>query len=343
MAKFSVLCPTGADSFQQFRYYAGFVDDYVHPPINYHGYAACMGGCFHKDLSRIEQDETVLFLLSGNHAGSNLRVIRKLKARGIRVLVSLKETGLQQILSQISRPRTIKKLRAIFSYADGFISPTESLISFYRALSQAPIEFIPTPYPINDVRWDFSIPIRQRQGIFLGTREFFEWNRNHLFALLLLKRVLSETGETVTVMNTDGFRGVRLLKSLEFQSNRLNIISGKLPYSEYMSEMAKHKLVFQLDQSTVPGQVAGDAILCGLPCIGGNGTMESIAFPELSLKAIDMDGACQIAIKLCRDTDLQQYYIQDSRKRAIENLSFEAVAIKIRDFIEVLSEKTCNR
>ena len=340
MTLFSVFCPTGSDRFQDFTGHWGLVDDFVHAPINYHGYAACMKGRFHKNLSTISQDETILFLLSGNHARANLRTIKKLKASGIRVLTSFKETGLQQILSQISRPRAIKILTEIFSYSDGWISSTEELVPIYRALSGKPVEFIPTPYPINDPKWDFSIPIRQRQGIFLGTREFFKWNRNHLFALLLLKHVLHETGEHLTVMNTDWIRGTRLLRSFDFGKDQLRFINGKLPYSQYLCEMARHKLVFQLDQSSVPGQVAGDAILCGIPCVGGNGTIESIAFPDLSLKKINMEEACQMAISLCNNTTMQQHYVEDARKRAKSAFSFEVVAEKINLFLESLSSNT---
>ena len=334
---FSVFCPTGADPFQDFSKNNRHVDDFVHAPINYHGYAACMGGRFHKRLDTVSRAETVYFLLSGRHAQANLRVIKTLKSSGIRVLTAFKETGLQQVLPQISNPRTIRILNELLSYSDGCISPTEELVPFYRALSDAPVEFIPTPYPINDLKWDFSIPIRQRKGIFLGTREFFEWNRNHLFALLLLRRVVKETGEPLTVMNTDWLRGWRLLKSVGFDKGQLKIISGRLPYSQYLCEMARHKLVFQLDQSTVPGQVAGDAILCGIPCVGGNGSIESIAFPELSSRKCNMEESCHMAMTLCSDSALQQHYSEDARQRTREHLSFEVVAGRLRNFMKQLS------
>jgi len=50
------------------------------------------------------------------------------------------------------------------------------------------VAFIPTPYPIDDRRWDFSRPIEERSGIFIGTREWNVLSRNHLGALLVARR-----------------------------------------------------------------------------------------------------------------------------------------------------------
>lgn len=49
--------------------------------------------------------------------------------------------------------------------------------------------------------------------------------------------------------------------------------------------MARHKIVLQLDRSHVPGQVAGDALLCRIPCVGGDGAIERITFQKLAAKA----------------------------------------------------------
>ena len=334
--KFSVFCPTTSDRFQKFDDFAGDVDDSVHAPVNYHAYAACQAGSFHNKIATIGGDEWVLFLLSGNHTGANLKQIKKLKALGIPVLGAFKETGLQQILPQITRPRTVKILMDIFRLLDGCISPTQALVSIYRSLTTTPVEFIPTPYPVNDPRWDFSVPIEKRRGIFIGTREFFAFGRNHLFALLLLKRILEETGEFATFINTDGFTGNRLIDALGFSKDQLRVIQGKQPYSRYLREMAKHKIVFQLDQSTIPGQVAGDAILCRLPCVGGNGAIESIVFPELSSFDSDYEKSSKMAIKLCKEVNLQEHFIDDSQKRARECISFESVAKKMKLFLNSL-------
>ena len=330
--KLAVFCPTGSDPYQRFDDFAGEVNDAVHPPINYHAYAACLGGTFHRDISTIGGDETVLLLL-GSRLGLNLRLLEKMKASGWTVLTAFKETGFQQILSRISSPRQITRIRGIFSLTDGCVSPTRALMPVYRSLTGSPVAFIPTPYPIDDPRWDFSVRLEERKGIFVGTREFFNPARNHLFGLILLKKISDVTGEPVTVINTDGFRGSRILKSIGFREGSLREIKRKLPYSAYLREMAGHKFVFQLDSSAVPGQVAGDALLCGIPCVGGNGEIESLVFPELASSMGDRERTADLAVRLCKDGALLRHYIEDSRKRALERISFSAVAPQLKSFL----------
>ena len=336
--KLAVFCPTGSDPYQRFDDFAGEVNDAVHPPINYHAYAACLGGSFHRDISTLGDDETVLYLL-GSRLGLNLRLLEKMKASGRTVLAAFKETGFQQILSRTSSPRQISRMREIFSLSDGCISPTRALKPVYRALTEAPVAFIPTPYPVDDPRWDFSVRLENRKGIFVGTREFFNPARNHLFSLILLKKISDSTGEPVTVINTDGFGGSRLLKSLGFKEGSLREIKGKLPYSAYLREMAGHKFIFQLDSSAVPGQVAGDALLCGIPCIGGNGEIESLVFPELASSMRDLERTVDFAVRLCRDGALLRRHIEDSRKRALERISFSAVAPQLKSFLASLKNQ----
>ena len=85
----------------------------------------------------------------------------------------------------------------------------------------------------------------------------------------------------MTVFNVDGWRGRRMLARLGYITGLLRVIEGRKPYPRYLRLVAKHKLVWQLDASAVPGQVAGDALLCRVPCVGGNGTTERLVFPDL--------------------------------------------------------------
>ena len=51
---------------------------------------------------------------------------------------------------------------------------------------------------------------------------------------------------------------------------------------DYLRKMASHKLVFQLDVGNGSGRVAGDALLCRIPCVGGNGVTERLIFPDFT-------------------------------------------------------------
>ncbi len=337
--RLAVLCATGSDRHERFDDGAGAVGRGGHPPVNYHAYAACLGGSFHRGLDTLRPDDDVVLLLLSRHLGLNLRLLRRLKASGRTVLVAFKETGFQQILERIGTPRRLRAMREVLALADGCLSPTRALAPVYAALTAAPVAAIPTPYPVDDPRWDFSRPEGSHRGIFVGTREFFNPTRNHLLSLVLLRQVAASTGEPVTVINTDGFRGDWILRSLGYPDGALRVLRGRRPYADYLREMAGHKAVFQMDQSTVPGQVAGDALLCRLPCVGGNGEIESIAFPELAAGAAEGARCLEAVTRLCRDEAWRRRCVEESQARARERVSFQAVAPQLRRFLATIRDR----
>ena len=253
-----------------------------HPPTNFHAYAACTHGSFHREIKRAIAEATpVLLLLRGDFSAAE-RALTALQKEGRIVAVSLKETGLHQIADQLREPSRLARFVRIVTRADGCIAPTPEAADFYRATrgNSDRVAFIPTPYPIDDRRWDFSRPIDERSGIFIGTREWNVPSRNHLGALLIARRLSEEAGERVTVFNFDRRKGARLIAAIGLASEKLRVLDQKLSYPSYLREIARHKIVLQLDTSFVPGQVAGDALLCRVPCVGGNGAVERLAFPE---------------------------------------------------------------
>src|SRR5436309_15731256 len=98
--RLTVLNPGGRDPEQHFQEIAP-PDGQEHPPINFHGYAACTRGAFHYDTRRAIAEETpVLLLLRGEFRASE-RALGELKKHQRTVVVSLKETGFHQIAQQL--------------------------------------------------------------------------------------------------------------------------------------------------------------------------------------------------------------------------------------------------
>jgi hypothetical protein len=181
--------------------------------------------------------------------------------------------------------------------------------------------FLPTPYPLEYEAWDFSKPLSEREGVFLGTREWNVPARNHLLALCDAGRLKTK----VTVINTGGGAGRRYLAALPFP---INIVEGPLPYGEYLHLMASHRLVFQLDAGAVPGQVAGDALLCRMPCVGGNGAIDRLAFPALcGLRPNHIERAAL----LLTDELAWVEAVHSSQDIARATLAFEPVARQITE------------
>ena len=330
--RLTVLNPAGRDPEQHFPDGAGETTQ-PHAPINFHAYAACTRGSFQRETKSASAEGTpVLLLLRGDLRASE-RALTALQGSGRVVAVSLKETGLHQIAQQLRDPAKLGRFSQIVKRADGCIAPTPEAADFYRAIRGGErVAFIPTPYPIEDSRWNFSRPLEERSGILIGTREWEVPSRNHLGALLLARRLGEETGEQVTVFNYDGRKGARLLGEIGFTREKLRVLDRKLAYPDYLKEVAKHKIVLQLDTSFVPGQVAGDALLCRIPCVGGNGAIDRLAFPDTCGHARSIEEIRQIASRLLRDRKFYEQNVAAIESRASPQLSFEVVAGHLEKF-----------
>jgi hypothetical protein len=324
----TVLNPGGHDSEQHFTNGANAPGN-GHHPANFHAYAACTRGSFHREVERATAEHAPILLLLRGDFKATERALVALKRRSLRVAVSLKETGLHQIAHQLSDRAKLQRFLRVTEAADACLGATPQAADLFRSVRRdSAAEFIPTPCPLSDPRWDFSVPLSERNGIFIGTREFFVPSRNHLAALLLAREISAKTGAPVTVWNHDRSKGAGLLDSLGFAPSKLRVLQTYSGYASYLREMARHRIVLQLDRSAVPGQVAADALLARVPCLGGNGAIDQLAFgaPE------ELRDLAQLALRLLRDDEFYLRFNSDAQLRAKERLSFEAVAPQLRQF-----------
>lgn len=325
--RLTVLSPGGRDLEQYFDSSTTFSET-APPPVNVRGFAACTRGVFHRNVkSAIAEKTPIILLLRGNFKTS-LRALIECKKQGRMVVVAFKESGLDQIAQQLSNPRRLSRFLECADRADGCLAATPEAADIFRQArsksDSARVAFIPTPYPLEDRQWDLSIPPDKRSGIFIGTREWNVPSRNHCAALLVAREVSLITGESVTVFNLDGGKGGKMLAALNFPARKLRILKSRLRYPDYLREVAKHKIVLQLDRSRVPGQVAGDALLCRTICVGGEGTIERIAFPKSCGAGRSIEQISAIARELLINADARGTAFMESQWRSMERLSFEA-------------------
>jgi hypothetical protein len=330
--RLTVLNPKGRDLEQRFDSLPG-PGEGAHPPINFHAFAACTFGAFHRDPHQaIAENTPVLLLLRGDFRASE-RALADLKKQGRTVVASLKETGLHQVAQQLCDPAKLSRFIKIVTEADGCIATTPEAEEIYQRVrpkcDHGIITFIPTPYPIDDQRWNFSVNSAEQSGIFVGTREWDVPSRNHFAALLVARQLCEATGEPVTVANVDGYKRRRLFSELKFPDGKLRLIEKWKSYADYLRDVARHKMVLQLDRSHVPGQVAGDALLCRLPCVGGDGAIERIAFCKTCGEGRTISEITSIAHELLKNPDLRETIVHESHQQARERLSFEAVRLRL--------------
>jgi hypothetical protein len=331
--RLTVLNPGGRDLEQQFAN-APAPGEGAHPPTNFHAFAGCTHGAFHRDPRRaIAENTPVLLLLRGDFRAAE-HALADLKKHGRIVVVSLKETGLHQIAQQLCDRARLSRFMKIVAQADGCIATTPEAAEIYQSArwSLRRVAFIPTPYPVEDQRWNFCLPSDQQSGIFIGTREWDVPSRNHLAALLVARQLCDAAGEPVTVVNLGGYKSGRLLSELKFPERKLHVIEKRKSYPNYLRHVARHKIVLQLDRSHVPGQVAGDALLCRVACVGGDGAIERIAFSRTCGEGRAIGEIASMALDLLKNADLRRAIVSESERRALQHLSFQAVRAQLAKF-----------
>jgi hypothetical protein len=341
--RLTVLNPGGRDPEQQFPCVPA-PGEGPHPPINFHAFAACTFGAFHRDTRRAIAEKTPVLLLLRSDFRASERALAELKKEGCCVAVSLKETGLHQIAEQLRNSIKLSRFIKIVTQADACIATTPEAAEIYQRVRSkcdpATVTFMPTPYPIGDQRWDFSVSRNEQSGIFVGTREWDVSSRNHFAALLIARQLCETTGEPVTVVNLDGYKGRRLLGELNFPKGKLRLIEEWKSYPDYLRNIARHKIVLQLDRSHVPGQVAGDALLCRIPCVGGDGAIERLAFSKTCGAGRSVNEIASMAHDLLKNADLRAAIVSESQECARERLSFETVRSELAKFFAQLQRTT---
>ena len=144
--RLTVLNPGGRDVAQSFREAGEAIG---HAPVNFHAYAACTNGSFHRDTKQaVAENSAVLLLLRGDFKASE-RALEELKKNKCRVVVSLKETGLHQIAQQLSDRARLSRFLRIIAKADGCIASTPEAAEIYQQARSksdpSTVAFIPTP------------------------------------------------------------------------------------------------------------------------------------------------------------------------------------------------------
>ncbi len=326
--RLTVLNPGGRDPAQDFSIAICPPSDREHAPVNFHGYAACTGGSFERETkAAIQRARAVLLLLRGDFSAS-LRALRELKKAGLTIVISFKETGLHQIERQLKDPKRASRFTQILELADDCLAATQEALPFYGRGS-----FFPTPYPVDQPEWDFSRPLGERSGIFIGTREWDVPSRHHLSALGLAL----ELGQPVTLFDQNPRRCRKLIAALGRSLEAVRFINRPLPYPEYLREMAGHKIILQADKSSVPGQVAGDAVLCRIPCVGGDGAIDRLAFPRTCGHGRSLSELKELAARLLTDNNFYRGIVDQSQELAMTHFSFEASRNELQRFFRTFA------
>jgi hypothetical protein len=323
-SRVDVVNPYGRDAPVDYRAGVTHPDAPIHPPINYWAFAAATGGRFHRDPAAVGEPVRAVLVLIRQRVGVSLAAVRALKRAGHTVYVSWKESGARQIEGQLRWFWHRRALTRLLAEADGAIAVTRFAAGHYRGKGGDRHGKI--PFGDVDGVWGRQEhdrqPVAERRGILVGTRELDVPGRRHEDAIRLAADCARATGAPVTVMNFDGPRARARIEAALGGVPGARILEQRLPYVGYLREMARHRVVLQLDESGVPGQVAGDALLCRTIAAGGNGAIQEVAFNPWA-----HGDAARLKTEVVRLLTEDAYYergVRDSQAVAMDKLSFAA-------------------
>jgi hypothetical protein len=330
----AVLHPKGSDPEQSFPDFAGAPQETQPAPLGYHAFAAATGGAIYRKDQQIPADARAVLLVLGRDLKACRGAIAELRSAGKTVAVAFKDAGACEIAELLGKADRLKLFQEICARADLAIATAPDLASLFLSAGARHAEFVLTPLPLEDERWDFSMPIEERRGIFIGTRSFAEQSRNHLAALFCIRQLAESMHEPVTVFNGDGWRGRRMLDRLRFTEGLLRVVESKLSHPRYLRLMSRHRLVFQLDAGAGEGQVAGDALLCRIPCVGGNGAGERLIFQELCGHGRTSEQLFDLAARILEHPYDALAVVDQALEVARERLAFGPTAKRLTSLFE---------
>ena len=333
----AVLNPRGRDPFLDYAAGPVCYERGIHAPINFHAYAAATFGAFFDSIEALISAKSrfdAAIVLIRRRPWITLDAVQKLKRNGVRVIVAWKECSHNQVSRQLGSSKAIRAYGEILRLADGILSPTMAWPPRVGEIDPeefwSKLRFIPTPYPVDYPSWDFSTPVEERSGILIGTREFKTESRNHIQAIARSASLAHRLRiPRVTVINSDKAKGLRILRELvpAFPKDCLRIQETALPYPDYMRLLSSHRLVYQMDRSTVPGQVAGDSLLARTLCTGGSSTIEEMAFPDFCDDgSIHLNEIHKRIERVLLNDEAYRSAIERSQEIARRTLSFESAA-----------------
>lgn len=280
---------------QEFPGYASSPSIGTLPPLGFAGFAACTGGGIYRKSSEIPPEERRVLLVIGRDLKAARQATIDLRRSGKTIVATLENGGRFAIRSWLNSPADLSLFREICSRAHAGLAVSHDSEPILRAGGLLHVEVIPAPLPLQETEWNFSIPDEERRGIFLGSWDWKNPVKRHLEALIALREVAGYMYEPVTVFNLDGWRGRRWLRQIEYPAGLLRVIERRLPYAEYLRKVALHKMVFSLDASGGEGRIGADSLLCRIPCVGGTGEINSIAFPDFCDHALPVPDITQKA------------------------------------------------
>lgn len=301
-------------------------------PAFLHSYAACTGGAVFTNPKNVPGGP-VLLVLRKNNLRRASAAIDELRGRDAKILVTLAGSSSHDIFKTLADTTRWEIFRSICRRSDLALAQVEDLVSFFTEAGAPRGEFLPVPIDLDSA--PPPKPLAELRGIFVGTREFCTPARRHLEAIVHADALSRRFQVPLAVLNSEGRNGGMILKDFQRRNPLFYIIEAPITRADFLDVLRLHRIVWQLDTTSAPGRIASDSMLCGLPCVGGNGTVERMVFPALcGLRPVPE--LLDLAARLLTDDPFWQDTSEKAAQTARARLSFFEISARIAEIIRAL-------
>ncbi|MEA1938656.1 MAG: hypothetical protein U9N14_06170 [Pseudomonadota bacterium] len=262
------------------------------------------------DTERFNECDVVI-IIGGEHAG---KLLLDMREHCDHPKILLAQDGCIDIFNRMKpqfREQNVKAIKA----CDGFLTFHHRANSFYRLLTDKPIEWVGVPIPDEIKECRKPISERDRDLFIIGTRIYSSLNRGGITALMLAK---SFAGSKVDIMG-DGRdeKYARLsgdMSGVEFHP--------PIDQAEYIKRVAKGFISIYLDKYGSVGRVNGDMALLGIPCITTAKSSNGVQlFPDLIVDPeMEVDKALELIARLREDASFYTHCVDYADKILTEKL-----------------------
>ncbi|HBC91803.1 MAG TPA: hypothetical protein DCZ10_02575 [Pelotomaculum sp.] len=223
------------------------------------------------------------------------------------------------------------KMVELLNIADAVAVLHDESISFFKALTNKPVDVVGVPYPIKRVR-EMCAPAQKRKEIVLGSsiRSILTHNRNALVNLA----ALSESGLPGVVniwepVEMEYVQSIRKFLPIPFISFR----SLKSGWNQFITQVNYSLLGLHLDYRYSWGRFPIDCAAVGTPCVGSPSLYtQKILFPRLCVPYHDIGGAVALLKKLISDAKFFDEVVTYAQSQ-IERFSYEKCKMRLLNLI----------
>lgn len=265
--------------------------------ISWHSLSACLGTeffVFGKPGWEGALKYPCVLLLVHRDLEEVLPIVQKLKTMRKKVFISFHE-NLATFLNYVDQTdgQFAFQYRKLVQLAGNQSCLGRGNETFFSGVADLKCEGLNHAYPFDEWMHAFSIPVEDRRGILIGTRTMHNWQPRNSLAALMKAQILW-MDEPITFLNEDGSQWPARLGGTQ-----VTVLPGPLSYENWLRLIGQHQVVYHEDVCGTFGQVAGDAALVGVPCVGGNSdvNMESgLTLEDMFKPKHEMDARVEQAL-----------------------------------------------